>query len=139
MDKPNLKLLHSLVIAILSTTLCACSNELSKESTGFFSRLLNPDTYKLYHIEITQGNILEQSKVAQIKTGMNKNQVVYLLGNPVLPTAFHNDRWDYIYYNDTSREEIELHRLILFFDGNRIERLKKTKNLIKNKPEKTKK
>lgn len=139
MRKPNLKLSHSLTTAILSAILCSCSSELGKESTGFFTRLLDPDTYKLYRIEITQGNILEPSKVAQIKTGMNKDQVLYLLGTPVLPSAFHNDRWDYIYYNDASREEVELYRLTLFFDGDSIERLRKTKNLVENKPAKTSK
>ena len=133
MSKPNFKL----AIAILSMLLCSCSSELGKESTGFFARLFNPDTYKLYRIEITQGNILEQSKVGQIKTGMNKNQVLYLLGKPVLPTVFHDDRWDYVYYNNVSSSEMELYRLTLFFDGNRIERLRKTKNLIENKSGKT--
>ena len=133
MGKPNFKL----IVAILSILLCACSSELSEESTGFFTRLFNPDTYRLYRIEITQGNILEQSKVAQIKTGMNKNQVIYLLGEPVLPTVFHDDRWDYVYYNNASNEEIELYRLTLFFDGSRIERLQKTKNLVENRSKET--
>ena len=132
MSKPNFKL----VIATLSILLCSCGSEIGKESTGFFTRLFNPDTYKLYRIEITQGNILEQSKVGQIKTGMNKNQVIYLLGEPVLPTVFHDDRWDYVYYNNVSSSEIELYRLTLFFDGDRIERLRKTKNLVENKSEK---
>ncbi len=68
---------------------------------------------------------------------MNKNQVVYLLGEPVLPTVFHDDRWDYIYYNNVSSAEIEFYRLTLFFDGDRIERFRKTKNLIENKSGKT--
>ena len=129
MGKPNFKL----IIAILSIFLCSCGSELTEESTGFFTRLFNPDTYRLYRIEITQGNVLEQSKVAQIKAGMNKNQVIYLLGEPVLPTVFHDDRWDYVYYNNASNEEIELYRLTLFFDGSRIERLRKTKNLVENR------
>ncbi len=135
MGKPNFKL----IIAILSILLCSCGSELTEESTGFFTRLFNPDTYKLYRIEITQGNILEQSKVAQIKTGMNKNQVIYLLGEPVLPTVFHDDRWDYVYYSNPSNEEIELYRLTLFFDGSRIERLRKTKNLVENRSTETNK
>ena len=129
MGKPNFKL----IIAISSIFLCSCGSELTEESTGFFTRLFNPDTYRLYRIEITQGNVLEQSKVAQIKAGMNKNQVIYLLGEPVLPTVFHDDRWDYVYYNNASNEEIELYRLTLFFDGSRIERLRKTKNLVENR------
>ena len=111
MSKPNFKL----IIAILSLSLCSCGSELGEESTGFLARLFNPDTYRLYRIDITQGNILEPSKVAQIKAGMNKNQVVYLLGDPVLPTVFHDDRWDYVYYDNPSNEEIELYRLTLFF------------------------
>ena len=133
MGKPNFKL----IIAISSIFLCSCGSELTEESTGFFTRLFNPDTYRLYRIEITQGNVLEQSKVAQIKAGMNKNQVIYLLGEPVLPTVFHDDRWDYVYYNNASNEEIELYRLTLFFDGSRIERLRKTKNLVENRSRET--
>ena len=133
MGKPNFKL----IIAILSILLCSCGSELTEESTGFFTRLFNPDTYRLYRIEITQGNVLEQSKVAQIKAGMNKNQVIYLLGEPVLPTVFHDDRWDYVYYNNASNEELELYRLTLFFDGSRIERLRKTKNLVENRSRET--
>lgn len=135
MHKPNYKLLPSIAVAVCSIVLCSCSNELGKESTGFFSRLFNPDTYTLYRFEITQGNILEQSKVTQLKAGMSKNQVVYLLGNPLLPTVFHDDRWDYIYYRGAVRENIELYRLTLIFDGNRIERLLKTKNLNHDKPD----
>lgn len=139
MHKPNYKILHGLAIAICSAMLGACSSELGKESTGFFSRLFSPDSYKLYRIDITQGNILEPSKVAQVKVGMSKDHVSYLLGNPLLPTAFHDDRWDYVYYNDVLRQEVELYRLILFFDGDRIEYLRKTKNLITNKADKTEK
>ena len=67
---------------------------------------------------------------------MNKEQVVYLLGDPVLSTVFHNDRWDYVYYNNVSNEKIELYRLTLFFDDDRIERLLKTKNLVENESQK---
>ena len=130
MIKPNYRTLGTAIVAICYILLCSCSSELGKESTGFYSRLFNLDSYKLYRIDITQGNILEQAKVAQIKVGMNKDQVLYLLGAPMLPTAFHDDRWDYVYYNNALREKIELYRLVLFFDGDRIERFRKTKNLV---------
>ena len=139
MRKPNYKIFYIITVVISCAMLYSCSSELGKESTGFFSRLFNPDSYKLYRIDITQGNILEQSKVAQVKISMTKEQVIYLLGNPVLPTAFHQDRWDYVYYNDALRKEVELYRLILFFDGTRIERIQKTKNLVAVKSQKTKK
>ena len=137
MGKPNYKILYGAIVVICSLMLCSCGSELGEESTGFFSRLFNPDSYKLYRMDITQGNILERSKVAQVKVGMTKNQIRYLLGEPVLPTAFHDDRWDYIYYNNALREKIELYKLTLFFDGDRIERLRKTKNLVAENSQET--
>ena len=129
MDKPNYTTLYSVTIAICSAMLCSCSSELGKESTGFWTRLFDPDSYKLYRLNITQGNILEQSKVTQVKAGMTKNQALYLLGEPVLPSVFHDDRWDYVYYDNAIQRKAEIYRLTLFFDGDRIERLRKTKNL----------
>ena len=129
------KLSYKTSIAVIC--LCAgCSSELGRESQGFFSRLLNPDSYQIYRMEINQGNILEAEVVAKIKPGMSKEQVSYLLGDPILPTAFHNDRWDYIYYVDNRLDEVQLYRLVLFFDGTRIISLKKTKNLTVNQSKK---
>lgn len=115
---------------IIGLASLGCSSELGKESQGFFSKLVNPSSYKIYRMEINQGNVLEAETVAKIKPGMTKEQVSYLLGSPILPTVFHDDRWDYIYYKDNTGKERQLYRLVLLFDGNRIINLRKTKNLI---------
>ena len=36
--------------------------------------------------------------LAQVKPGMTRAQVRYLLGTPQVPGAFDKDRWDYDYY-----------------------------------------
>jgi outer membrane protein assembly factor BamE len=52
----------------------------------------------IYRLPIQQGNHIEQSVVAQVKPGMTHAQVRYLLGTPIVPGAFDNERWDYDYY-----------------------------------------
>ena len=52
----------------------------------------------VYRLPIQQGNHLDATTVAQVKAGMTRAQVRYLLGTPMVPGAFANDRWDYDYY-----------------------------------------
>ena len=52
----------------------------------------------VYHMPIQQGNHLDAATIAQVKPGMTRAQVRYLLGTPMIPGGFQNDRWDYDYY-----------------------------------------
>jgi outer membrane protein assembly factor BamE len=52
----------------------------------------------VYRLPIQQGNHLDLGAIAQVKPGMTRAQVRYLLGTPMVPGAFANDRWDYDYY-----------------------------------------
>jgi outer membrane protein assembly factor BamE len=51
----------------------------------------------LYKIDIQQGNVVEQDMINKLKPGMNKNQVKFIMGTPVLIDPFHNERWEYIF------------------------------------------
>lgn len=57
----------------------------------------------LYRMPVQQGNVLDDSQVEDLKTGMTRSQVLYLLGTPMLPHSFDNDRWDYYHYLDQGR------------------------------------
>jgi len=52
----------------------------------------------VYRLPIQQGNYLDVTTVAQVRPGMTRTQVRYLLGTPMVPGGFDNDRWDYEYY-----------------------------------------
>ena len=52
----------------------------------------------VYRINIQQGNFLDQAAVDQVKAGMTRSQVRYLLGTPMVADSFNKERWDYIYY-----------------------------------------
>lgn len=77
-----------------------------------------------YRIDIQQGNVVSQDAVAQLRQGMTREQVRFLLGTPLLQDVFHGDRWDYVYRLDRRQAAaIEESRLAVFFgkDG-RVER-----------------
>ena len=47
--------------------------------------------------DILQGNVLDKDELAQVREGMNKRQVLLVLGSPSVADPFHQDRWDYVY------------------------------------------
>lgn len=49
----------------------------------------------LYRQPIYQGNLLDKAAVDQLQQGMDKRQVMTLLGTPSIRDPFHQDRWDY--------------------------------------------
>jgi len=51
----------------------------------------------VYKISIPQGNIITQDMVDQLRPGMTKRQVIFVMGTPLVRDPFHQDRWDYIY------------------------------------------
>ena len=57
----------------------------------------------VYRMPVLQGNHLERDTIVQVKPGMTRAQVRYLLGTPMVPGGFANDRWDYDFYLKTRR------------------------------------
>lgn len=51
----------------------------------------------VYRIDIPQGNFLEQKDVDKLRVAMTKEQVVFVLGNPVAANPFDHDTWHYFY------------------------------------------
>jgi len=35
--------------------------------------------------------------VDQLRPGMTKRQVIFVMGSPLVADPFHQDRWDYVY------------------------------------------
>ncbi len=74
----------------------------------------------VYTIDIQQGNIIDQSMVDQLRPGMNKRQVLYIMGSPMLDNVFHKNRWDYLYSNQPSGEDRVQKQISLFFENDQI-------------------
>ena len=83
----------------------------------------------VYRIDIQQGNVISEDAVNQLRPGMNKRQVQFLMGTPLLADPFHADRWDYFYLFEpgTSGEgEAEIQRVSLFFEEESLTRISGT-------------
>ena len=76
-----------------------------------------------YKPEIQQGNYVSQEMVAQLKPGMTREQVRFLLGTPLLTDIFHADRWDYVYWRETPNGKRESRKLALFFSDGKLARM----------------
>ena len=77
----------------------------------------------VYKIDVPQGNIVTQDMVNQLHTGMNKRQVAYAMGTPMVVDVFHPDRWDYIYSFKPGKGKREEHRVTLFFANDELTRI----------------
>jgi outer membrane protein assembly factor BamE len=74
----------------------------------------------VYRINIPQGNIITQAMVDQLRPGLTKNQVIFILGTPLVRDTFHQDRWDYIYSFQPGGGERVQERLTVFFENNQL-------------------
>jgi outer membrane protein assembly factor BamE len=90
-------------VALLASTVGACS--------------WVPRPFTEYKIDIQQGNVLTQDMVAQLRPGLSKDQVRFILGTPVLMDMFHVNRWDYVYrLQKGSTGEVEMRKFSTLFD-----------------------
>ena len=51
----------------------------------------------VYKINIEQGNIVTQEMVNQLKPGMSRRQVNFIMGTPLIKDTFNRNRWDYVF------------------------------------------
>lgn len=74
----------------------------------------------VYKLAIQQGNIVTQEMVDQLKPGMTKRQVNYVLGTPLIKDSFQQDRWDYYYSLRDSQGETTTKRLTVYFQNDAL-------------------
>lgn len=78
----------------------------------------------VYRMAVQQGNFLDARQVSQVQVGMTRAQVRFLLGTPMLPPSFDNDRWDYLYsLQMRSLQRPQRQRLTVFFEGDKVARI----------------
>ena len=76
-----------------------------------------------YRIDIMQGNVVTQELAAQVKPGMSREQVRDLLGSPLLTSAFHADRWDYVFTLRRQGVEPQRRSVVATFKDNKLDKL----------------
>ena len=80
----------------------------------------NVPSIKPYKMDIQQGNVVTSKMMMQLRPGMTKSQVRFIMGTPLLVDSFHADRWDYFYQMRKDGRIIEQRRVILEFEGDSL-------------------
>lgn len=79
----------------------------------------------VYRVDVQQGNFLEEREISEVKEGMTRSQVRFLLGTPVIDNPFDQNRWDYMYTFRAGRSrEPERRWVIVYFDGDQVIEIK---------------
>lgn len=76
-----------------------------------------------YRIDVMQGNVITQELAAKVKSGMSREQVRDLLGSPLLTSAFHADRWDYVFTMRRQGVDPQRRSVVAYFKGDVLDRL----------------
>lgn len=96
-------LFKALLVLLPALLLTACNNVPFLDFPG------------VYKISIPQGNIITQDMVDQLRPGMTKRQVIFVMGTPLVRDPFHQDRWDYIYSFQPGGGQRAQERVSVFF------------------------
>ncbi len=92
-------------------------------------RLLIPLLFALsacspvFKLATSQGNALDEKKLAQVSPGMTPEQVQYLLGTPLITDEFQPERWDYVSYYRSGEGKAHSRVVSLYFAQGQLERI----------------
>ena len=78
-----------------------------------------------YRITIQQGNFVSKEMADQVKLGMTREQVRFLLGTALITDMFHADRWDYIFRLLKPNGELTTSRVTVFFQRNLVVKMER--------------
>lgn len=72
----------------------------------------------VYRMDIDQGNRIEQAKLEQLKVGMTRAQVRFLLGDAAINDHYHANQSHYIYYHHNGEQQVsELKSMTLTYEN----------------------
>ena len=71
----------------------------------------------VYRMDIPQGNRVDAEKLAQLKVGMTRSQVEFLLGRAAINDQYHANQAHYVYYlYEGKKQQSELKTMVLTYD-----------------------
>jgi len=71
----------------------------------------------VYKINVQQGNIVTQEMIEQLKPGMSKRQVHFVLGEPVVKNLFDSSEENYLYSYQERGDETRTQRITVFYEN----------------------
>jgi outer membrane protein assembly factor BamE len=100
-------------LALTGACLSACSS--FDSASGRIAGLVTP-----YRAEVVQGNFISKEQKDALRIGMPRAQVKDILGSPLVTSAFHADRWDFVFTIRRQGAEPQQRKLSVFFKGEEL-------------------
>lgn len=111
-----------LFIATIATSGCSTMGDGLESLSGVTDVIpdaLN-ETSLIYRPTIQQGNIVTQEQINELRPGMSKRQVRFLLGTPMLTDVFHANRWDYAFTIGVGSKPNQQRQVTVYFENDRL-------------------
>ncbi len=92
----------------------------------------------IHKIDIQQGNVITAEMLENVTTGMNAQQVMSIIGTPLIVDPFRTDRWEYVYslkLGDSKEEQFSY--ITLHFINDILDEIVINKTLLKESEIKT--
>ncbi len=102
-----------LSLALAGLCLSACSS--FDGASGRVAGLITP-----YRAEVVQGNFISKEQKEALQIGMPRAQVKDILGSPLVTSAFHADRWDFVFTIRRQSAQPQQRKLTVFFKGDEL-------------------
>ena len=94
------------LIALISSSAQAGIMDFVNEIKVGVEETLSINEIEPYIIPLEQGRLVEEKNFKQLDIGLSREQVKYLLGEPV-SSPFNKDIWNYFFYNNSNSKEIK--------------------------------
>jgi outer membrane protein assembly factor BamE len=83
-----------------------------------------PSIVTPYRMEIQQGNFITQEMISQLRAGMTRDQVKFVLGSPLVADVFHSNRWDYVFQRQLEfNRGMEQRKVSVIFENDKLARV----------------
>jgi outer membrane protein assembly factor BamE len=76
----------------------------------------------------SQGNLLPDSKISRLRTGMSKREVAVIMGTSLVSPVFRTDRWDYVHTAQPANKEVDIKTVVFYFKHDRLQRIEKRRS-----------
>lgn len=71
----------------------------------------------VYQLNVQQGNIVTQDMLDQLRPGMTKKQVHFVLGNPVVKNLFNDNAESYLYSYQRAGQDTQTQNIIIRYEN----------------------
>lgn len=77
----------------------------------------------VFKINVQQGNIVTQEMLDQLKPGMSRSQVHFVLGNPVVENVFSDEQEVYLYSYQKAGGDTQHQKVTVYYEGDVMARV----------------